>query len=95
MSDGDGTPYARLRAAPAAVGLACRGGFLPERCRAHVESEQGTACRARGCLARYACPVAAAHRYDTKQAAFHLQAFIGAAPQAFIDLAAAETHNRD
>ncbi len=52
--------------------------FLPERCHTHVVSEHGTACRACGCLARYACPVAAAHRYDAAQATFHLQAFIAA-----------------
>lgn len=63
-----------LGACPA--GALADGRFLPERCRTHVVSAQGIACRTRGCLARYACPVAAAHRYETEQALFHLQAFI-------------------
>lgn len=54
------------------------GRFAVETCRAHVVSERGGACRTQGCLARHACPVAAAHRYDAAQAAFHLRAFIAA-----------------
>ncbi len=50
--------------------------FEAEICRAHVMSEHGAACRDRGCLARYACPFAAEHRYDATQATFHLGAFI-------------------
>lgn len=52
--------------------------LLPERCLTHVVSEHGIACRTGGCLARHACPVATAHRYDTEQATFHLRAFIAA-----------------
>ena len=65
-----------LGACPA--GALADGRFLTERCLNHVVSAQGIACRTRGCLARYECPVAAAHRYDTDQAVFHLQAFSAA-----------------
>ncbi len=65
-----------LGACPA--GALAGGRFAPGPCRAHLVCEQGAGCRERGCLARYACPVAAAHRYDTAQAVFHLEAFMGA-----------------
>ena len=65
-----------LAACPA--GAYAGGRFSPEACRAHVLSEQGIACRTYGCLARHACPVATAHRYDAPQATFHLHAFLRA-----------------
>lgn len=65
-----------LDACPA--GALAGGRFLTDRCLAHVVSAQGFACSTRGCLARQACPFADAHRYDTEQAVFHLQAFTAA-----------------
>ncbi len=65
-----------LRACPA--GALAGGRFTPEACHAHVVSDSGAACRTRGCLARYTCPVAEAHRYGAAQATFHLHAFIAA-----------------
>jgi hypothetical protein len=43
-------------------------------CHAHAGSPAGTECRSRGCLARRACPVGAAHRYGPEHAAFHMRA---------------------
>ncbi len=60
------------------AGALAGGRYAPEVCRDHVSSEHGSACRTQGCLARYACPVAATHRYTAAQAAFHLGAFIAA-----------------
>lgn len=58
------------------AGALSGGRFETQICSAHVVCEHGTACRACGCLARHACPVATEHRYDAVQATFHLQAFI-------------------
>ena len=60
------------------AGALAGGRYAPEVCRDHVSSEHGSACRTQGCLARYACPVAATHRYTAAQATFHLGAFIAA-----------------
>ena len=60
------------------VGALSGGHFMPAACHAHVVSPNGASCRTRGCLARYACPVAERHRYDAAQATFHLHAFIAA-----------------
>ncbi len=60
------------------AGALSGGRFAFKTCLAHVVSELGSDCRTHGCLARHACPVAPAHRYDTAQATFHLEAFIAA-----------------
>lgn len=50
-------------------------GYDAARCRAHISSPAGGECRARGCLARVACPVGAGYAQVEAQAAFHLEAF--------------------
>lgn len=49
-----------------------------EACAAHVKSEAGRPCAARGCLARHACPVGQAYAYAPAQAQFHMRAFCAA-----------------
>ena len=44
-------------------------------CRAHISSAAGADCMARGCRARRACPVGAAHVAAPEQAAFAMRAF--------------------
>jgi hypothetical protein len=50
-------------------------GYDVETCASHVNSEAGSACQARGCLARLACPVGTAWQYEPAHAAFHMAAF--------------------
>lgn len=50
-------------------------GYDTARCRAHISSPAGEACRKRGCLARHACPVGSEYAQSEDQAAFHLDAF--------------------
>ncbi|QIE54671.1 ferredoxin [Pikeienuella piscinae] len=50
-------------------------GYDVARCRAHLDSAAGAPCRARGCLARRACPVGARFAQSDEQGAFHLEAF--------------------
>ena len=50
-------------------------GYDAARCRAHISSPAGAECRARGCLARRACPVGPGFAQSDEQAAFHLEAF--------------------
>lgn len=45
------------------------------RCKAHIASPEGAACRS-GCLVRRACPVAVAFRRPPAQSAFHQSAFM-------------------
>ena len=57
--------------------------FEPDRfdalaCVGHVESAEGRACAAGGCLARLACPVGRAHRYVAEEGAFHMAAVVRA-----------------
>lgn len=57
--------------------------FLPDRfdapaCAAHVESDAGTNCRDRGCLARRACPAGRDYLYVTDQQKFHTAAMLRA-----------------
>ena len=47
-------------------------------CVGHVESTEGRACAAVGCLARLACPVGRAHRYVAEEGAFHMAAVVRA-----------------
>lgn len=51
-----------------------------DHCVDHVVStkEDHRACFQRGCLARIACPVGAAWRYEPEHAAFHMHAFVTA-----------------
>lgn len=62
--------------------------FLPDSfdapaCAAHVESDAGTACRDRGCLARRACPVGRDRLYGPAQQAFHTAAMLAAVKSGF------------
>lgn len=55
-------------------------GYAADRCVDHVVAAQhdpGT-CASVGCLARLACPVGAAWRYQPDQARFHMAAFVSA-----------------
>lgn len=80
---GEPSPCADCTARPCLdgcpVGAFTGEGFLVERCRAHLASAAGAACRSGGCLARLACPVGAGHRYGSAQMRFHLEAFRRAA----------------
>jgi Fe-S-cluster-containing hydrogenase component 2 len=62
------------------VGAFADDGYDVPACAAHIRSESGTACMARGCLARHACPVGAEYRYADAQSAFHMAAFERARP---------------
>lgn len=54
-------------------------GFDLARCLAGLAPGGASpACLGRGCLARLACPVGAAHAHPPAQAAFHMQAFVAA-----------------
>lgn len=55
-------------------------GYDAAGCRSHLSSSAGSACMTRGCLARGACPIGIAHRYEPQQAAFHMRAFRGSPP---------------
>lgn len=57
--------------------------FLPDRfvapaCVGHVESDAGSNCRDRGCLARRACPVGREYLYVPEQQKFHTAAMLRA-----------------
>jgi len=56
------------------------GAFDLKACVDHVRSGAGADCRARGCVARRACPVGVRHRYAEQQAGFHMEAFLRSAP---------------
>ncbi len=62
------------------VGALTAVGYDVGRCRSHVVSPDGAACRDGGCQARAACPVGQAFRYGADQAAFHMAAFAGGPP---------------
>ena len=51
-------------------------GYDVERCRGHVRSAAGEACRTGGCLARRSCPIGTVSTYGAEQQRFHMQAFI-------------------
>ena len=62
--------------------------FRPERfdaeaCVGHVDSALGTTCRARGCLARRACPVGRDYLYGADQQAFHTEAMVSAVKRGY------------
>ena len=52
-------------------------GYDVERCADYLAANPEAACHGRGCLARYACPVAIDQRYRAEQSRFHLRAFLG------------------
>jgi epoxyqueuosine reductase QueG len=51
-------------------------------CFSHIAGAAGTACMARGCLARHACPVGQGFAYAPAQAQFHMRAFLKARQEA-------------
>jgi hypothetical protein len=67
----DGRPC--LAACP--VNAFSAAGYDVPACATHLHSAAGAACMAGGCLARHACPVGRAHRYDAAHAAFHMAHF--------------------
>lgn len=57
------------------VGAFSDAGYDAAACRDHLDAAAGAECRARGCLARRACPVGREFAHSDEQAAFHLEAF--------------------
>ncbi len=57
------------------VGAYTTKGFAIDACSGHLHSEAGQPCMQTGCLARQACPVGVAYRYEPEHAAFHMRAF--------------------
>lgn len=53
-------------------------GYDVERCASYLLQTTQAECLSRGCLARYACPIAADLRYLPEQGKFHLRAFLNA-----------------
>ncbi|MEM8749593.1 MAG: hypothetical protein AAGF28_04785 [Pseudomonadota bacterium] len=51
-------------------------GFLVATCRSFLETEEGQACRLKGCKARLACPVGQQFAYTNAQQAFHMAHFL-------------------
>ncbi len=49
-----------------------------EACAGHLAAMPEVACMTAGCLARHACPVGKAYRYEAAQAGFHMAAFLAA-----------------
>jgi hypothetical protein len=62
-----------LQACP--VGAFVVSGYDVPACAAHLNSPTGADCMDRGCRARRACPVGAAHAAKPEQAAFAMRAF--------------------
>ncbi|MGH6907847.1 MAG: hypothetical protein ACREDX_08320 [Aestuariivirga sp.] len=60
------------------VGAFTATGYDAGACAVHVESVAGGDCLSGGCLARLACPVGRAFTYSTRQAEFHMRAFLKA-----------------
>ncbi len=60
------------------VGAFAGSGYEVDHCVDHVVSTKlnDEACFQRGCLARIACPVGAAWRYEPEHARFHMKAFV-------------------
>jgi hypothetical protein len=53
-------------------------GYAVDRCAGYLRDNRQAECNHRGCLARYACPVAPDLRYVDAQGKFHLRAFVDA-----------------
>lgn len=62
-----------LNACP--VGAFTPAGYDVAACAAHIAAPEGADCMERGCAARLACPVGAAHRYPPDAASFFMRAF--------------------
>ena len=57
------------------AGAVHAGAFDVPACRSHLRTAEGqSGCMLSGCLARAACPVGAAYRYDDAQLRFHMAA---------------------
>lgn len=67
-----------LKACP--VDAYSASGFDHRGCVRHVKGD-GLACRSGGCLDRNACPEGAGFRYPADVQAFHMAAFVAAAPR--------------
>jgi hypothetical protein len=55
-------------------------GYDVDACAAYLRETPNARCHQQGCLARNACPVGEAYRYESAQHTFHLRAFLGARP---------------
>ena len=53
-------------------------GYDVDSCAAYLKQTPRARCHQEGCLARLACPVGEAYRYESAQHTFHLRAFLGA-----------------
>jgi len=53
-------------------------GYDVDSCAAYLKQTADANCHQQGCLARLACPVGEAYRYNSEQHTFHLRAFLGA-----------------
>ena len=53
-------------------------GYNVPACVKHLASEAGRDCMTGSCLARRACPVGQAYRYEAAQAGFHMEVFLAA-----------------
>jgi len=64
-----------LRACP--VDAFSASGYDVDSCATHLNTTADAGCHQQGCLARNACPVGEAFRYESAQHTFHLRAFLG------------------
>jgi ferredoxin-like protein FixX len=53
-------------------------GYDVDSCAAHLKATPDASCHQQGCMARLACPVGEAYRYEAVQHSFHLRAFMTA-----------------
>lgn len=60
------------------VGAFDDNGYDVDRCANYLFQTPQAECHSRGCLARYACPIAVELSYVPEQGEFHLQAFLNA-----------------
>jgi len=54
------------------------GSYNVDSCATYLKQTADAGCHQQGCLARNACPVGEAFRYNSVQHSFHLRAFLGA-----------------
>ena len=55
-------------------------GYDVDSCDSYLKHNADARCHQAGCLARLACPIGEAYRYDSAQQTFHLKAFLNARP---------------
>lgn len=55
-------------------------GYDVDSCDSYLKQNSDASCHQEGCLARLACPVGEAYRYEPAQHTFHLRAFLDARP---------------